>query len=65
MLSQDEFTALLQRYAAGQSTATEQHVLNQWLAQPAASGQPELTEEELTQVRAAMWQCIEEATKAG
>lgn len=65
MLSQDEFTAMLQRYAAGQSTATEQHVLNQWLAQPAAPGQPQLPEEELMQVRTAMWQRIKEATKGG
>lgn len=63
MLSQDEFTALLQRYAAGQGTADDQHLLGRWLAQPAAAGQPALTEEELTQIRITMWRHIEQATK--
>lgn len=63
MLSQDDFTAMLQRYVAGQSTAAEQHLLNCWLTQAAEPAQPELTVEEVTQVRAAMWRRIEEATR--
>jgi len=63
MLSQDEFTALLQRYVAGQGTAADHHLLDQWLAQLAAPSQPDLTAEELAQVRAAMWRRVEEATK--
>jgi hypothetical protein len=63
MLSQDEFTALLQRYLAGQHTVAEHHLLMQWLTQAAAPGQSELTAEELTQVRAALWRRIDEATQ--
>jgi hypothetical protein len=62
MLNQDEFAAMLQRYAAGRSMAAEQRLVDHWLAQPAEPSQPELTQEELTQVRAAMWQRIQEAT---
>jgi hypothetical protein len=61
MLSQDEFTALLQRYLAGQHTVAEHHLLAQWMIQVAEPGQSELTAEESAQVRAAMWQRIEEA----
>jgi hypothetical protein len=63
MLSQDEFTALLQRYIAGQHTAAEHHLLVHWMTQAVESGQSELTAEELAQVRAAMWRRIEEATQ--
>jgi transposase-like protein len=63
MLSQDEFTALLQRYLAGQHTVAEHHLLAQWVTQAAEPGQLELSAEELAQVRAAMWQRIEEATQ--
>jgi transposase-like protein len=63
MLSQDEFTTLLQRYIAGQHTIAEQHMLAQWVTQAAEPGHSELTAEELAQVRAAMWRRIEEATQ--
>lgn len=63
MLSQEEFSALLQRYAAGQDTAADQHLLDQWLAQPARTSRPDLTAEELTQVRLAIWQRVAEATR--
>jgi transposase-like protein len=63
MLSQDEFIALLQRSLAGQSTAAEQHLLAQWVTQAAEPGRAGLSAEELSQVRAAMWQRIEEATR--
>jgi hypothetical protein len=63
MLSQDEFTALLQRYLAGQHTVAEHHLLVHWMAQAAKPGQSELTAEELAQVQAAMWRRIEEATQ--
>jgi hypothetical protein len=63
MLSQDEFTALLQRYLAGQHTIAEHHLLRHWMTQAAAPGKSELTAEALAQVRAAMWRRIEEATQ--
>jgi hypothetical protein len=63
MLSQDEFTALLQRYLAGQHTIAEHRLLMHWMTQAAAPGQPELTAEALAQVQAAMWRRIEEATQ--
>jgi hypothetical protein len=63
MLIQDEFTALLQRYLAGQHTVAEHHLLIQWLTQTAALGQSELTAEELAQVRATLWRRIDEATQ--
>ncbi len=62
MLSQEEFSALLQRYAAGQGTAADQHLLDQWLAQPASPNRLNLTAEELAQVRLTMWQRVAEAT---
>jgi hypothetical protein len=63
MLSQDEFTALLQRYLAGQHTVAEHHLLVQWVTQAAELGYSALTNEQLAQVRAAMWRRIEEATQ--
>ena len=63
MLTQDEFAALLQRYLAGQSTTAEQRLLDQWLAHSAKPSLADLTQEELAQVRTAMWRRIEEATK--
>lgn len=63
MLSQEEFSALLQRYAAGQGTAADQHLLDQWLAQPASPSHPDLTADELALVRLAIWQRVVEATR--
>lgn len=63
MLSQNEFSALLRRYVAGVGTAADQHLLDQWLAQLVTPSQPDLTAEELLQVRLAIWQRLEEATK--
>jgi hypothetical protein len=63
MLSQDEFTALLQRYLVGQHPVAEHHLLVHWVTQAAAPGQSELTAQELAQVRVAMWRRIEEATQ--
>jgi hypothetical protein len=63
MLSQDEFTALLQRYLAGQHTVAEYHLLAQWVTEVVGPSHLELSAEELAQVRAAMWQRIKEATQ--
>lgn len=63
MLSQDDFSALLVRYVAGQSTPDEQFLVDRWLAQPVQPPHPELTAAELVQIRSAMWRRIAEATQ--
>ncbi|MDJ0365711.1 FecR domain-containing protein [Hymenobacter sp. H14-R3] len=63
MISQAEFDDLLQRYLSGRSPASEQRLVEQWSRQLGQDEnlllQPELQE----QVRAAMWQRIEQLTQ--
>lgn len=63
MMTQAEFDDLLQRYLSGRSPASEQRLVEQWSQQLGQSENlllhPELQEE----VRAAMWQRIEQLTQ--
>jgi hypothetical protein len=57
MLTQPEFAALLQRYAADNCTVIERQIVDKWLAQYHESiHTTTLTATELTQTKAIMWE---------
>ncbi|GAB3636638.1 FecR family protein [Hymenobacter arcticus] len=64
MITQAEFDDLLQRYLCGRSPASEQQLVEQWSQQLGQAENLLLQPESQEQVRAAMWQRIEQLTQA-